>query len=205
MIDRKPLTDVKKIGLTPWARQHTLNCVIYSNLINLKIEEIIHDYFSDHKIHIGIENYSYGSFGMGTNTVQLIEITAMLKAKLFGDTSKLQNYHLIPGPSLKLFAGKGSLDKYGMFLAYLGTNKNKNDELFNFVTTNKAFCYTQKSKPIKTIIRANKKLGILKHTVKGYELINEMNKPLDDIIDSWWLAKHVQDYERNNQKNNNKQ
>lgn len=193
MIDRKPLTDVKKIGLINWSREHIRNCILYSNLISEHIEQTIVDYYYDCQVCICIENYSLGSMSKGTNSMQIIEITSMLKKLILEkDMRRMENYFIVPGPTLKMFAGSGDYDKYMMLRAYTSNNKDTTDGLFNFIINNEFLCYLKKVKPKKQIIKANKKLGIEKKTVTVQVPINEVLSPISDIIDSWWLSKHLE-------------
>ncbi len=189
MIDRKPLTDVKKIGLSPWGRLHLRNCILYSNLIAEHIERIILDYYPGHQVHIGVEHYSLGSKDRGTNTMQLIEITSLLKARLIEkDMKRLEDFHLFPGPTVKLKAGAGNFDKYMMLRAYTSNATSPQDNLFEFISKNDFLCYTKKIKSKKQIIKANKKLGIERKVVTVQIPVNDVLSPVSDIIDSWWVA-----------------
>ncbi len=195
MIDRKPLTDVKKIGLVDWSRKHVTNTLLYSDIIARNIEKIINDSYNDHIIHVGFENYSYGSMN-STATIQLIEMTAMIKLRLLDfDSSRINRYSIIPGPTIKMMAGKGNFDKFLMVQAYIGC-PNANDHLHNFIKSHTELCWKKGSKTFSKKIKKNVKMGIPEKIIKGKEEIKVVLPPISDLVDSWWIADYMRRFSK---------
>ena len=151
-----------------------------------KVREVLGIHFpeyTDEQIHVGIEDYSYGS--AADNVVQICEITTVFKHRMFTEIcTNPNNWHLVSGPGVKMFAGKGNYDKYQMTLAYLANKEDKvltSSSLFAFINENFRETYTVKSR-IKT-----RKIKKVKTRVT--EEVKEMLTPIDDLVDSYWVAR----------------
>jgi hypothetical protein len=117
-------------------------------------------------IYIVIEHYSIGQ--NTNNLLQMVEYTHSFK-KLLLDYFLLDNFYVTTAPEMKLLlANNGNADKFVMFESFL-KEKLTNNDFHDFLITNKEKCY---------------KSGIK----KGKE-IKIVESPIDDIIDSYILAK----------------
>lgn len=177
IIDSNPISTPKNIGLQNWER---LSMLKYKNLntqVYRIIKNILRTYYLDiSNIKIVFENYSYGS--TTDNLIQMVESTHKLKDLLcFGGISEneilkpvisVENLYIAPGPEIKKLAGAGNFNKYDMMVSFSNNfSKDKvieNDKL-------RMLCNNNRS-------------DITKNTKDGTELL----KPLDDIIDSYFLS-----------------
>lgn len=158
--------------LNKWHRNHLGFCTsvpqqIVNTLLSLKMQ-------TGKKLVINIEFYSYGS--AGSSSYQIAEFTGILKMLLFKEDVCLpDDIYVTPGPGIKMFAGKGNYQKYDMLTAYNDSNvKIVNDEFVSFVRNNM------------NIICKDKVTG------KGSIIEKIVIAPISDIIDSWWIAKYLQ-------------
>lgn len=109
---------------------------------------------------IGLEGYSYGS--KGNSFIDLIAFNSVLRNRLWVDG------HLVSvfTPSqVKTCAGKGNLNKQGMFLAFV--DNKTDDELL----TGNAFW---------------------KYCVENRDFASgDIPKPIDDLVDAYWISRVV--------------
>lgn len=176
-LDIAPITSVKKIGLSEWERLHI------AAVLNRGIEvyNAIADELSNYKlvklndIHMKIENYSYGS--NTDNLIQVVEATMKLKQMLFENMGlPLENFHLITGPTLKMWVGKGNYDKYQMLEAYLRNDKEDR---------------SLENDPLWRTLGKNKEMYLNKKTKKGKPYL-EVKTPISDIIDAYYCCLHLE-------------
>jgi hypothetical protein len=158
--------------LDKWHRGHLEFCTsvtqqIVNNLLSLKVR-------TKKKLIVNIEFYSYGS--TGSSSYQIAEFTGILKMLLLKEDICLpDDIHVIPGPSIKMFAGKGNFDKFDMLHVYRELNiDNNKDEFAKFIIKNFDQLYKEKT------------VG------KGSSIKKEVPSPYSDIIDSWWIAKYLE-------------
>lgn len=102
---------------------------------------------------------NYITKGGGDTTIQTIEFTKTTKDLIFNKIS--QNFIIVPAPTIKKFAGKGNYKKIDMMMSFI---------MVSHRSALRSFCYKNKSSLV-----INKK--------------GDLVKPIDDIIDSWWLVK----------------
>jgi len=121
----------------------------------------------NYKVKIGIEGYSYGS--RGNAFIDLIAFNSVLRNKLY---NRFGNVSVFSPSQIKKHAGKGNANKLMMFNYFL------ENALDDKVLENNAFwlwCHDNKDKCF------NKKGDIV--------------KPLDDIVDSYFVCKYLIDLE----------
>lgn len=121
--------------------------------------------------YVGIEDYSMAS--ETDNLIQVVEITSIFKTNhlirfVGGDDSK---FFAIPGPKIKMFAGKGNFQKDEMLAAFC----NLKDEAL-------------RATPFHQFVRSNMALVTALNKKKG-----RMNvlAPIGDMIDAFWIARYV--------------
>lgn len=195
LLDNVPLQNPESIGLQDWERLHMKRCLQISHIMfTCILNTVARSYMQvpAEDTYVAIENYSYGSDT--DNLIQVVELTMALKLKLFS-TIPIKNFFIVPGPTLKMFAGKGDFDKYAMLYAYLlntkGDNFLEHDRLNKLLNENRSLLYTERIKKLKT----PKKIGNKK---TGYTMISEIKKnevkaPISDIIDSYFVALWLED------------
>lgn len=157
---------VKKAGdLNLWHRNQLAISNTIADMIAKCIQrEIVKGYDDDDVI---IEHYSHGS--KGDATMQIIEFTRTVKNKLLDIGLYHEDIHIVPGPTLKMYAGSGNYDKWQMLEAYL---ERTDDELSKAIKANLEEFYS---------ISNTKKRGERR----------DVKKPIDDIIDAWWLTDYL--------------
>jgi hypothetical protein len=168
--DRKPVPSVEKIGLQAWERIHMENCIINSELLADWLTPLI-----DPQTDIILENYSYGSHS--DTTIQIIEQTMSLKFRLLTNFD-ISNFWIYPGPSVKMFCGKGNFNKFDIHNCFVV----ENDKI---LTKNPVY---------QNILKNHDNI------VKGSH--NEVQSPVNDIIDSYYLVKYHLSLTNPNLKNN---
>lgn len=178
----EPIEKPKDIGLNIWEHKHLYRTLQYIDLIIDSIKEI-KDNYPNRNFIVGIENYSYNSFG--DNTIQIIEMTMLLKTELIKhDICSIENIHIITSPVIKLkYAGNGNAIKYDMFKAYLNENL-QSDNFQNFLRQYENSCFKEKYKTIK----ATKKKP--ERQISDHEMIS----PIDDIIDAYFVKEYCKKY-----------
>ena len=118
-------------------------------------------------LEIGIEGYSYGS--KGNSFIDLITFNSTLRSKLYERFvlhRKCEDIKVFSPSQIKGWAGKGNANKIAMWNYFINNSKN-DKELENNLFWN--WC-TKKD------IKTNGKGEI------------ELEKPLDDIVDSYFIA-----------------
>ena len=107
---------------------------------------------------VGLEGYSYGS--KGNSFIDLIAFNSVLRNRLYLDGHTVKVYT----PSqVKTCAGKGNLNKQGMFLAFV---ENRTDDELLPGSALWKWC----------VERRDFALG-------------EIPKPIDDLVDSYWISR----------------
>ncbi len=152
LIDRKPV--LKSNSFESNQRIQIANSIMYSELIYDKIREHLKQFkhLSSDNIIISFESISYGS--IGDNTIQIAEITSILKAKLIKYilSDNFDNYYSIPGPSIKAYIGHASFDKYKIFRRFVYNEKSDisllYDEFFLQMCTEPEMYMTGKFVPL---------------------------------------------------------
>lgn len=171
-IDIKPIPSVKKIGLCQWERLHIPACLARGRAVYEVMKEEI--YSCDVKmddVYICMENYSYGS--NTDNLIQVVEATMKLKQMIFEDMMLCpSNFHIITGPTLKKWVGRGDYDKYQMLMAYVGNHRE--DKSLSEDSFYKA-------------IKKNKKL-YLQERIKKKNPYIEVKAPISDLIDAYFCC-----------------
>lgn len=169
---RYPVPKAKKIGLCEWERLHIGNCLMVGKIVYEAMKEITQDYMvSTNDIFICLENYSYGSDS--DTTIQIVEATMKLKQLIFDDLMLcLDHFHIVAGPTLKMWVGKGDYDKYQMFEAYI--NNVKQDKMLD-------------DDPLRKVLARNPGLYWVERKKKG-KSYKEIKTPISDIIDAYFIA-----------------
>ena len=173
---QEPLPKPKTIGINVWGQKQmdivkTYTDFIISNFFSKLIE---FGWNEKTKVIIGIENYSYDSFGDAT--IQIIEMTSVLKQKLL-DFCELENTNIIPAPTIKKkYSVGGNANKFDMFKSYLDLGLK--DKFSLFVKNNENSLYKEK----------------WKLTSKGKAQNHEVLSPVDDLIDSYFIKEYVKYY-----------
>jgi len=121
------------------------------------LAKLINSYIPEKSL-IALEGYSYGS--KGNSFIDLISFNSVVRNNLW------LNNHIISiftPTQVKMKAGKGNLNKKGMFLAFIENKANDplliNSEFWNW-------CVREQNM-----------------------YIDEISKPIDDLIDAYWLVK----------------
>lgn len=107
---------------------------------------------------VGLEGYSYGS--KGNSFIDLIAFNSVLRNRLYLDGHTVKVYT----PSqVKTCAGKGNLNKQGMFLAFVENRTSdellSGSELWKWCVERRDFA------------------------------LSEIPKPIDDLVDSYWISR----------------
>jgi hypothetical protein len=109
---------------------------------------------------IGLEGYSYGS--KGNSFIDLIAFNSVLRNRLWVDGHSVS---VFTPSQVKTCAGKGNLNKQGMFLAFV--DNKTDDELL----TGNAFW---------------------KYCVENRDFASgDIPKPIDDLVDAYWISRVV--------------
>lgn len=173
----EPLEKPGKIRLDIWGHQHLHRTTDYVNLIINTINDFLKQY-DNVNLKIGIENYSYNSFGDAT--IQIVEMTAFLKSELIKQVCNIEQINIIAGPTIKLkYAGNGNAIKYDLFKVFVDSEQ-KDNEFHTFLKKFESSCYKEKYKTIK----ATKKKP--ERQVHDHEMIS----PIDDIIDAHYIKEY---------------
>lgn len=179
---QEPLSKPKDVGINKWGQWHFGVLEIYTDLIVNTIYSFIQEMVSEpFKVITSIENYSYNSFGDAT--IQIIEMTSVLKHKLTKKSflCSLDDLHIFPGPNIKKkFTGNGNAIKYDMFEAFLAFKRKSQDSFLDYLVANKLQCYKEKYK----IIKETKKKP--EHEIPNHEMLS----PIDDIIDAFFIKEY---------------
>lgn len=178
---QEPLPKPEEIGINVWGQYHFGVLEVYTDLVVSKIKNFLSELTDEPVfIKVGIENYSYNSFGDAT--IQIVEMTAVLKHKLtrVGGICSLDDIHIIPGPMIKKkFTGNGNAIKYDMFEAFIAL-KDERDSFNKFLIDNKLECYKEKYKTIKETKKKPE------HDIPNHEMLT----PIDDIIDAYFVKEY---------------
>ncbi len=190
--DRNQVAGTASVGLDAWQRVHLDNCLRGQHVFIRFLDKILLEQFDGvlmSDIEVAFENYSYGS--VTDNFIQVVEATVLLKEALIEKGYVLMpNLRIIPGPKIKMLAGSGALDKWGMLQAFQ-TNACKdpgleNDPLWRFLTdaTEKVSVNrTKKAKKAPAFFANGKpKPGTVDHVTR------EVLAPVSDIIDAYFLG-----------------
>ena len=169
---RPPIKAVKSRvnGLSGWEKDHINNCISY----NRQLSDFICMHVSNENRNILVfENYSYGS--ASDTFIQIIENTMELKSNLLKTTFfEMDDLFLVTAPQVKKFAGGGNFDKYQLLISFIALkDENLTACGFHKLMTNDC-----------------DKFASLKN--KKGKSVNEVAKPIDDIIDSFWINKYFQ-------------
>lgn len=125
--------------------------------------------FSTEIDHAAFEGYSYGS--KGNSALDLAAGAALLRMDLFMQTNG--NIKIFSPKQVKKLSGNGNANKLDMYEAFidnkLGDESLKNSQFWNWVVNNQDL--------------------VIKQTKKS----KEINKPLDDIIDSYFILQKLKD------------
>jgi hypothetical protein len=109
---------------------------------------------------IGLEGYSYGS--KGNSFIDLIAFNSVLRNRLWVDGHSVS---VFTPSQVKTCAGKGNLNKQGMFLAFV---ENKTDD---------------------ELLIGN---AFWKYCVENRDFASgEIPKPIDDLVDAYWISRVV--------------
>jgi hypothetical protein len=131
----------------------------YDKMADDIINLILQESFPGDSFKIAFEGTSYGS-KMGTNNmIDMAAGAAILKLKLL-KTLKPDDIMTVAPSTIKKFAGKGNMNKTQLFEAFLA-NVNSDSSL----ETSKFWSF-----------------------VKGLEVGKKVPKPIDDIVDAYFLA-----------------
>lgn len=114
------------------------NAMKYSSIVVNAIREIRNSEYRNvdsSNIEVAFESISFGS--VGDNTVQLIEITTLIKEKLvkYILDGNVDNYTSLPGPSIKAFIGHGTFCKFKIFERFLSNFHKDTIESNDLFTT----------------------------------------------------------------------
>lgn len=197
MTDREPISSVKSTSLSIWQHMHLNEAFDLSKIVCDEIISIHDNYFPEHNKSdtiICLENYMY-SMGATDSLVQVIENTAYLKYRLFNCGYKTVNIRLTTAPEIKKYAGSGDYDKYQMFKAFLMIHEPKiKDSFKEILRSNKMDYYSTRTLKKPELAPNPKKKDLLnyekrirKYNKTGGQVV-EMEKPVDDIVDSYFLA-----------------
>jgi len=134
----------------------------YDRMADDIINLILQETFVDDGFIIGFEGTSYGS-KMGTNNmIDMAAGAAILKLKML-KTLKPENLVTVAPTTIKKYAGKGNMNKLQLFEAF---QKNSTEDL----------------------ILAKSPLW---NVVSGLEIGKKIPKPLDDLIDAYFLVAYM--------------
>lgn len=170
---REPTPKVKSIGLSEWERIHLQNSYTISNLISGHINKLA----KDQNNKLIFENYSHGA---GDQLIQIVEFTSKLKYDLVFNhkIANIENFFLIPGPTLKSFAHKKhnkkfSADKISMVEIWLSE--------------------VDPSDKLKKTVLENRHIFIKNIKKKNGTVIEAPISPLDDLVDAYFLTEYLKD------------
>ena len=134
----------------------------YDRMADDIINLILQETFVDDGFTVGFEGTSYGS-KMGTNNmIDMAAGAAILKLKML-KTLKPENLVTVAPTTIKKYAGKGNMNKLQLFEAF---QKNSTEDL----------------------ILAKSPLWDI---VSGLEIGKKIPKPLDDLIDAYFLVAYM--------------
>jgi len=134
----------------------------YDRMADDIINLILQETFVDDGFTVGFEGTSYGS-KMGTNNmIDMAAGAAILKLKML-KTLKPENLVTVAPTTIKKYAGKGNMNKLQLFEAF---QKNSTEDL----------------------ILAKSPLW---NVVSGLEIGKKIPKPLDDLIDAYFLVAYM--------------
>jgi hypothetical protein len=170
---RDSVPQAKDIGLQAWERIHMIQTIMYKNVVLKSIFYCVSKRYPkipQDNVFIAFENYITGK--ATSNIIQTIEMTCPVKQHIIENMlnmSRIENFYVVPAPTVKAFAGRGDFDKYDMFQAYL---KEPIENGFH-----------------KTV--SDKRHGEIWWTprIKKGKPFNEMIAPVPDIVDSYFVAK----------------
>jgi len=121
--------------------------------------------------HIGIEDYSVAKI---TNAiVVVIEASAVFKQMFLLPHIDVENLFTIPGPKIKMLAGSGNFNKMEMLMAFVDIQDP-----------------VVRETPFHKFVLRN-----LKDLVKG----KDVESPVNDMIDAFWVVKYTRDIILNKQ------
>ena len=173
-IEKESIPTVKKVGLVDWQRKH----MEVANAQSKQIFDILVDYLKKHyarvafeDIFINLENYSYGS--VTDNLIQVVELTCLLKKKILGELVDYHQWYIVPGPTIKMFAGKGNFDKYDMFNA--------------FVTNAKGDPNVEQGDEFRDTLMEDPSM-YWKVAKKKKKEFNDVIAPIPDLVDAYYMA-----------------
>ena len=109
---------------------------------------------------VGLEGYSYGS--KGNSFIDLIAFNSVLRNRLWLDGHPVS---VFTPSQVKTCAGKGNLNKQGMFLAFVD---NKTDD--ELLTGNAFWQYCVENRDFAS---------------------GDIPKPIDDLVDAYWISRVV--------------
>lgn len=109
---------------------------------------------------VGLEGYSYGS--KGNSFIDLIAFNSVLRNRLWLDGHSVS---VFTPSQVKTCAGKGNLNKVGMFLAFID---NKTDD--EILTSSEFWKYCVKNRDFAS---------------------GDIPKPIDDLVDAYWVSRVV--------------
>lgn len=150
-------------------------------LFHVKQENVLQDidFLTDNILNILLHNYvnkvfieGFSFMSKGAYYIQLIEYQSVLRHKLYKSGIEIE---IVSPKTVKKAAGKGNLDKVGMFEEFLKLDPQKyifENDFLNLCKNNKELIY-HKVKDSKTKLV----------NIKG------INKPYEDIIDSFYCLK----------------
>lgn len=170
---KRKASSVKSSDLQTWHKEHMTFITEKADIVS-SILCAVNKMIPNDGVEICLEYYSYGSISKGGSaSVQIIECTSAIKQKIvLSGVCKLENISVIPGPIIKKFAGGGSFEKFDMLQAYLEL-KLVDDPFYKFVKDNYSSLYK------------------VKVSGKGSKTEQIVEKPIDDIIDAFWVQRYA--------------
>jgi len=164
---KQPISAAKKTGVDAWTKHLLKDSIAVVN----KMVDNLHDFVIladiEDPFDVIIEHYSYTK--NTDNIIQMVEMTSAFKRGIYERLCvPIEKFHFIPGPNVKMLAGKGSYKKYDMLQAFL--NNAHHDELlesnyfYKFLQDNESLFINKKKSDIDVL------------------------PPISDLVDSYFIA-----------------
>jgi hypothetical protein len=153
-----------------WQRDHYLMTSDLSKYFCLSLKEFIDANYPNVKkedTFVCIEHYSPSS--KSDNLIQIVELSYPIKNFIINQICPLENFYPVPISSVKMMTGNGNALKIDMF---------------NYFVKKDTFEYS-----FKKYVMDNEK-NLIKHLKNKLEPL----KPIDDIIDSYFIMRYLENF-----------